>query len=365
MRTYIPLNSLRAFEAAARHLSVTRAADELCVTPTAISHQIRALEGYVGASLFERKSGKLLLAPGAAQALRELSEGFDKLETALLSLSRRGQRRKFVVAASPSIASLWLMPKLDRFLALAPDIDLSLSTAINESDFREGGYDVAIAAFGEIPGRRVDYLMDERIYPVCAPKLLAPRMTAERAFATLPLVHDDKVPDQFPTWRRYFEAHRLGERDFAAGLRFNQSSLALEAAIQGHGLLLGRSRLIAGAVADGRLALVSPHAYPASYRYYALRPRGAEPPVAARFLDWLRQEVAAEDRAFRAEASVGKGMGVALGPCEPDALADIDRGGEERLVGQKGGRVDARLAHDRHAHIGAQIFDIADAAAEP
>jgi LysR family glycine cleavage system transcriptional activator len=365
MRTYIPLNSLRAFEAAARHLSVSRAADELCVTPTAISHQIRALESFVGTSLFDRKGGKLVLTATTAQALRDLSEGFDLLETALLALSGRGERRKFVVAASPSIASLWLMPKLDRFLQLAPDIDLSLCTAIHENDFRDGAYDVAIASFGEIPGRRVDYLMDERIYPVAAPKLLAPRLTADRALATLPLIHDDKVADQFPTWRRYFEAHHLAERDCSAGLRFNQSSLALEAAIHGHGLLLGRSRLIAGAIADGRLTLVSPHAFPASFRYYALRPRGAEAPIVARFLDWVAEEVAAEDRVFGAEASIDKGVGVALGPYDGDRLADVDWRGEKRLVGQKRRRVGPLLADDRHPHIGTEILDVADAPAEP
>ena len=155
MRTYIPLNALRAFEAAARHLSISRAADELCVTPTAISHQIKSLEGFLEAPLFERRNGRLALVPATVNALSELSEGFDKLEAALLSLNRRGQRRKLVVAISPSIAALWLMPRLDRFVAQVPGVDLSLLTAISESDFADGAFDVAVGTRAEAPGREM------------------------------------------------------------------------------------------------------------------------------------------------------------------------------------------------------------------
>ena len=101
MRTYIPLNALRAFEAAARHLSFTRAATELCVTPTAISHQVRTLEEFLHTPLFQRKSGRLILTPAASNALQELSEGFNKLESALLALNRRGRQRKCLSRRRP------------------------------------------------------------------------------------------------------------------------------------------------------------------------------------------------------------------------------------------------------------------------
>ena len=133
MRTYTPLNALRAFECAARHLSFTRAAAELCVTPTAISHQIRSLEEFLETSLFERKGGKLILTPATSSALQELSDGFNKLESAFLALNRRGGRQKITVAASPSVAALWLMPKLQRFFVSAPEIDVSISTVIAEN----------------------------------------------------------------------------------------------------------------------------------------------------------------------------------------------------------------------------------------
>ena len=363
MRSYIPLNALRAFEAAARHLSVSRAAEELCVTPTAISHQIRSLEGFLETPLFDRKNGKLALNPATANALRELSEGFDKLETALMSLNRRGQRRKLAVAASPSLSSLWLMPKLHRFLSLAPEVDLSLCTAISDSDFAEGPFDVAIASNADVPGRKSDYLMDERIYPVCAPHLLAPGLAPERALHELPLLHDDKASEDFPTWRRYFEATGRQPRDLTQGLRFNQSSLAIDAAARGFGALLARSRLVAGPLAERRLTLLSDCAYPISYRYYALRPRGPESRLATQFLDWLAAEIEAEDAAwaFDAAASIAQRVSVALGPDERRLPANLDGRCEERFVGNKRRRVDAVLARDGHADRRAQIFDIGDA----
>ena len=366
MRTYIPLNALRAFEAAARHLSVSRAAEELCVTPTAISHQIRSLEAFLETSLFDRKNGKLALNPATATALRELSEGFDKLEGALMALTRRGQRRKLVIAASPSLASLWLMPKLHRFLALAPDVDFSLCTAISESDFSDGPFDVAIAANANVPGRTSDYLMDERIYPVCAPRLLSPGLAPESALYETAFIHDDKACEHFPTWRRYFEATRREPPDVAGGLRFNQSSLAIDAAERGFGLLLARSRLVADALAHKRLVLVSDRAYPLSYRYYALRPRGVESRLATQFLDWLATEIEAEDGAwtFDAAASVAQRVGVAVGPEKRRHPADVDGRGEERLVGQKRRRVGAVVACEGHADRRPQIFDIGDAAAK-
>lgn len=366
MRTYIPLNALRAFEAAARHLSVSRAAEELCVTPTAISHQIRSLESFLETPLFERKNGKLALNPATATALRELSEGFDRLETALIALTRRGQRRKLVIAASPSLSSLWLMPKLQRFLELAPDVDLSLCTAISDSDFSDSPFDVAIASTGDVPGRRSDYLMDERIYPVGAPRLLPPGLAPERALRDAPLIHDDKASEYFPTWRRYFEATRREPREVTGGLRFNQSSLAIDAAERGFGLLLARSRLVAASLADRRLVLMSDHAYPLSYRYYALRPRGAESRLVTQFLDWLTAEIEAEDAAwtFDAAASVAQRVGVALGPDNRCRPANIDRRGEESLVGQKRRRVAAVLACEGHADRRPQIFDIGDTAAK-
>jgi len=333
MRTYIPLNALRAFEAAARHLSFTRAAAELCVTPTAISHQIRSLEEFLETSLFERKNGKLILTPATTNALQELSEGFNKLESALLTLNRRGGRRKITVAASPSVAALWLMPRLQRFFVSCPDIDVSLSTVIAPSDFGDAGYDVSICGTDDCPGRKVEPLMDEVIVPVCAPSLLA-GLSPTAALAELPLIHDDKVNDQFPTWRRYFEATQSGRRDCVSGLRFNQSSLAIDAAIKGHGVALGRSRLIAGALADQQLTLVGAAPYPLPCHYYTVRQRGEELPAVRAFLAWLAGEVEADSSVDKPSPRLSRqGVRIAVRPDQRNRLADVDWRREEQLVG--------------------------------
>jgi LysR family transcriptional regulator, glycine cleavage system transcriptional activator len=373
MRTYIPLNALRAFEAAARHLSFTRAAAELCVTPTAISHQVRTLEEFLHAPLFQRKSGRLILTPAASNALQELSEGFNKLESALLALNQRGQQRKLSVAASPSVASLWLMPKLNRFLSSSPDVELNLCTVTSDSDFSDGPFDVAICSTDDQPARKVDYLMEERIYPVCSPALLADLgLTLEAALRELPLIHDDKVNDQFPTWRRFFEATPSVMRDVSCGLRFNQSSLAIEAAIQGHGLLLGRHRLIATALADGRLTILSDRPHPDPLRYFVVRQRGEERRAVRTFLDWLGAEVEAENDFCRMEGleppfapgSVRQGKGVGLGPDESGRLTDVDWRGEENLVGDKRRGVKPVIRRHGNPHRRAEILDIGDTAAK-
>jgi LysR family glycine cleavage system transcriptional activator len=373
MRSYLPLNALRAFESAARHLSFTRAADELCVTPTAISHQIRSLEEFLETSLFERKSGRLVLTPATSSALQELGEGFNKLESAFLTLNRRGGRKKITVAASPSVAALWLMPKLQRFFVAAPEIDVSISTVIAQADFDDGAFDVSICNSDIHPSRKVEYLMDEQIFPVCSPALLSDAgLSREAALAELPLIHDDKASDQFPTWRRYFEATQTAMRDVTCGLRFNQSSLAIDAAIKGHGILLGRRRLIAAALADRRLTLISDRAYPVPCRYYTVRQRSAESRPVRTFLDWLGAEVDTENDACRIPSpsrsaepsSVRQGVSVPLGPGERDGLADIDRRREEQLVGDQGRRVQTVLSRHRNAHHRSEILDVGGATAE-
>ena len=295
MRTYLPLNALRAFESAARHLSFTRAAEELCVTPTAISHQVRALEDFLETGLFERKNGRLKLTAVAAVALSDLSEGFNKLESAISPLNRRGGPQRIVVAASPSFASLWLLPKLQRFFAAAPGIDVSLSTVIAQGAFGDGSFDVSICSTEDHPNRKVDYLMDEQILPVCSPDLVP--ADGKRALSDLPLIHDDKSNDRFPTWRRYFEEMGMPVREPIGGLRFNQSSLAIEAAAKGHGVLLGRSRLIGAALADRRLMPATDQAYPIPCHYYTVRQPGAVSKPVKTFMDWLAAEVAGEEAA--------------------------------------------------------------------
>jgi LysR family glycine cleavage system transcriptional activator len=322
MRNYLPLNALRAFESAARHLSFSRAAHELCVTPTAISHQVRTLEEFLEISLFERKNGRIALTAAAAASLEELSEGFNKLEQAISPLSRRAGRQKITVAASPSFASLWLLPRLEKFVEIAPELDVIVSTIIAPGEFGENGFDVAICCTDEFPNRRVDFLMSEQIVPVCAPSLLPGKPSARRAaLSTLPLIHDDKPNNRFPTWRRYFEQVRIAAPNANNGLRFNLSSLAIAAGINGHGMLLGRTRLIASAVRQGHLVPVIEDPYAVSWNYFTVRRRGVISKPVKAFLDWLEEEARDETE------------GLSLPPPASVAGAIRDRSQQSRVRG--------------------------------
>ena len=295
MRRWVPLNAVRAFEAAARHGSLTRAADELRVTPTAVSHHIRSLEDFLQVQLFDRKGGRLTLTAPAHACIGALGESFDRLDAALSSIvDHERSRRKVVVMASPSFASGWLLPRLTRFVAAAPDIDVSVLSSIDMSRIDDNRADVTISTrFGRPPVEQgVEYLMDEELLPVCAPKLLRQGAAdaGASAFSRLPLIHDDKRNTAFPTWRRYFEAIGMSVRDSTSGLRFNQSSLAISAAVEGYGILLGRSRLIAEPLARGDLVQVVPQAYPVPLAYDMALRHGALPQAVLTFLEWLRQE---------------------------------------------------------------------------
>jgi hypothetical protein len=265
------------------------------------------------------------------------------------------------------------MPKLQRFFVSAPEIDVSISTVIAQGDFNDGPFDVSICSSDDCPGRKVEYLMDEQIFPVCSPALLSDvGWSREAALVELPLIHDDKASDQFPTWRRYFETTQTAMRDVTCGLRFNQSSLAIDAAIKRHGILLGRNRLIAAALADRRLTLISDRAYPVPCRYYTVRQRGAESRPVRTFLDWLGAEVDVENEACRVESgsrpvaasSVRQGVSVPLRPDQRDGLADIDGRREEQLVGDQGRRVQTVLRRDRNAHHRSEILDVGGATAQ-
>src|SRR5438309_11111357 len=171
-----PLNALRAFEAAARHLNFSRAADELSVTPGAVSQQIQNLEDYVGATLFKRTPKGLLLTDAAQTALPALREAFDRLGEAASLLTAGTDGRRVTVSAAPSFAAKWLVPRLGRFEAAHPLVDVWLSADMELVDFAAGEVDVAIRyGSGRYPGLETIRLMSETVLPVASPELLAER----------------------------------------------------------------------------------------------------------------------------------------------------------------------------------------------
>src|SRR5580704_11718991 len=218
-----PLNALRAFEAAARHLNFSRAADELSVTPGAVSQQIQNLEDYVGVALFKRTPKGLLLTDPAQIALPALREAFDRLAEAASMLTAAVDGRRLTVTVPPSFASKWLLPRLGGFEALNPDVDVWVSAGMELADFTGGEVDLAIRyGSGRYPGLEVIRLMQETVIPVASPELLASQPLEELSdLANHILLHDGSpdADESCPDWTMWLAARGVIGVDGARGPR--------------------------------------------------------------------------------------------------------------------------------------------------
>jgi LysR family glycine cleavage system transcriptional activator len=226
-RRIAPLNALRAFEAAARHLSFTKAAEELHVTPAAISHQIKTLEEYCGAPLFRRLTRSLLLTDQGQAALPVLREGFDMLAAASQQMARTLEDHVLTVSAAPSIAAKWLVTRLERFRLKHPEIDVRLDTSDRLTDFARDGVDMVIRyGAGNYPGLHAEPLFPTAVFPVCSPELLkGPRPLKEpNDLANHTLLHVDWSSQTvtWPVWRMWLLAAGAEGVDPERGPRFNR-----------------------------------------------------------------------------------------------------------------------------------------------
>ena len=296
MRRLPPLNALRAFEAAGRHLSFSRAADELNVTPGAVSQQIKLLEDTVGAPLFVRDPRGLQLTEAGGAALPSLSDGFDRLAAAARLMTERTGPRRVTVSAAPSFASKWLVPRLDRFQAEHPDTDVYVHADMALADFASGEADLAVRyGQGAYDGLESVRLMAERIVPVCAPGLITgdPPLKAPADLARHTLLHDEGQGEDAPSWPMWLRAAGVAA-DGTRGPRFNQSSLAIEAAVAGKGVALAKSALAEADLVAARLVIPFDLATPTDFAYWVVHPaaKAALPEVAA-FKAWLLAEAAA------------------------------------------------------------------------
>jgi LysR family glycine cleavage system transcriptional activator len=272
-----PLNALRSFEAAARHLSFARAAAELHVTPAAISHQVKVLEDFLGIALFRRVNRNLFLTDAGQACLPGIREAFDGLATAIGRISTAGKSGVLTVSVAPSFAGKWLLPRLDRFQVA----DLAI---------RYGG--------GRYPGLVVDKLLDETVFPVCSPKLLKGKQGLRHPdqLRHLTLLHDDSPDDDesCPTWEMWLRAAGVSDVDHTRGPRFNQSSLVLEAAILGRGVALAKSAIAAADLAAGTVVKPFELSFPVGFGYYLVCPETkARLPKVELFRDWLKREAEA------------------------------------------------------------------------
>ncbi len=283
------LNGLRAFEAAARHLSFTLAAEELNVTQTAISHQIRRLEEELGLKLFIRQSRALALTPEAADYLPGIRAAFQDLRTATDRLLRKGDDRVLTISTLTSLAVKWLLPRLSSFQEKHPDIDVRITTSTELVDFRASNVDAAIRyGQGRWPGLDAEWLMAEHLFPVCSPKLLtgerALRQPEDLKHATL--LHTSSTVDDWRLWLTAagLPAHLSQNR----GLTFDLAFMTIQAAIDGLGVAMGHTAYVADDVANGRLVVPFDVSMP-SAGYYFVTPQ--DRPATAKldlFRDWLR-----------------------------------------------------------------------------
>jgi LysR family glycine cleavage system transcriptional activator len=307
-----PLNALKAFEAAARHLSVKKAALELNVTPAAVSHQIRTLEEYLGIQLFHRRNRALDLTDAARASLPKLREGFDCMIQAVERLRTHHSPSRLTVSAAPSFAARWLMPRLHRFLVAHPEFDVRVSARMRRVSV-DGKADVAERAtleawlddsdvailygHGHYPGLRASKLFDLTVTPVCSPKLLNgdhPLRTPADLKHHM-LLHDDTgdLYDGESFWHVWLTAANVSGIDVTRGPHFSHAVLAFEAAIEGIGVLASVPALASEELATGRLVTPFELRVPIASAYYLVCEENAVTrPAVAAFNDWLMEEAA-------------------------------------------------------------------------
>ena len=299
-----PLNALRAFEAAARHLNFSRAADELSVTPGAVSQQIQNLEDYIGASLFKRTPRGLLLTDAAQIALPALREAFDRLAEAAQMLTGGVDGRRLTVSVAPSFAAKWLVPRLGKFEQAHPQVDVWVSAGMELVDFAAGEVDVAIRyGAGHYAGLESTRLMQETVVAVASPDLLAANPLTDLTDLSHHVLLHDGSPDadeSCPDWTMWLAARGVKGVDGARGPRFNQSSLVIEAAAGGRGVALAKRALAQADLDAGRLVTPFPIATAVDFAYYVVHPKakGRLPQVRA-FVSWLIAEAEAHEAALR------------------------------------------------------------------
>jgi len=307
-----PLNALRAFEAAARHLSFKKAAKELFVTPGAVSHQVKLLEDHLGVALFRRLTRALELTPEAHAMLPKVREGLEAFHAAVEQVRSREAAPALTVMAPPGFATRWLVPRLAGFTSSFPDLELHVASRSEMVDASEHELEVpshddstpfVMVRFGRghYPGVKVDEVFSARYVPVCSPKLLKGehplRKPEDLRFHTL--LHDDTVVEEGarPSWSDWLEAVGVGDVDASRGPHFSDASLALDAAIEGLGVTLAMKPLVRPDIEAGRLAMPFDITSPTSYSYYLLTPEddmGRESVSA--FREWILAEAAPERR---------------------------------------------------------------------
>src|SRR5882762_2240544 len=298
-----PLNALKAFEAAARSESFTRAAEELCVTQGAVSHQVKALEATLGIKLFNRERQRLLITDAGREYLNVIRDALDRIAAGTERIVQRQNSGVLTVSTSPDFAAKWLVYRLGRFAEAHPGIDLRVSATMHHIDFVREEVDVAVRhGAGNWNGLDAVRLCTEQLFPVCSPKLMVGRnrLTKPSDLLKTPLLH----LDDSKAWSQWFDAAGVADAETSHGLTLNRASMLIDAAIDGQGVALARSALAAWDLINGRLVRPFEVALRASKSYWIVCPKASSTlPKITTFRDWLLAEAADDARRLKTLAS--------------------------------------------------------------
>ncbi len=294
----LALNGLRAFESAARHLSFRKAAEELHVTPAAVSQQVRGLERQLGLALFHRKVRALELTDAGSAALPHLTAGFERLLIGLEAMQEQPRLDFLTVSVAPSFGALWLVPRLERLRAAHPEFDVRIDAKEAMANFTTDGVDMAIRfGLGRYQPAVTECLMTVNVFPVGSPDLFAGRVrpTCPDDLANYTLLHSSwtETAGEAPGWRMWLRAAGARAVDAAPGPRFSNQAMLLEAALAGQGVALADHALVARELKAGRLVRPFPPAVfeTTAFCYYLVYPeRHRTTPKVMAFRDWLFHE---------------------------------------------------------------------------
>ena len=282
------LNALRVFVAVARSGGVSRAAEELNLTHSAVSHQIRSLQSELGVTLFEKSGRGLMLTEQARAYVQRIESAFKELEEATLDVTTHN-RHRLRISTIPSFAARWLLPRLGDFIATCPDVDVEVQSSHRAADVKGGEVDIGIRFdTGPHPGLYSERLMRDWLFPVCSPEFAKKYALCDASgIDGVPLMHSEREP-----WSSWFPAAGIVADEPEHGILFNDSALMLQAAAAGQGLCLARQSIVYDELQSGRL--VRPFSTyvesPFSYFFVCRREKLAAPPIAA-FRTWIVRQI--------------------------------------------------------------------------
>ncbi len=296
-RRTLALNALRAFEVAARHKSLAKAAEELSVTSAAVHHQVKSLELLLGVTLFARAGNNLMLTQAAVAALPTLESAFDLLSLATEKIRQHSSGGVLSLAVCPSFAQRWLVPRINRFRESFTGIELRIATTTEIPDLSNTEFDIAIGYGPEerfrASGVAAERLMGDEVFPVCTPEYRRRhQIKSERDLASALLLHDDRaLEEQGIDWHSWLAAAGAEARSERESIRFDSAALTIEAALAGQGVALARLSLVEDDLAQGRLIRLFSHRLTVNGGYYVshLQLISEQPKVVA-FREWIFAE---------------------------------------------------------------------------